>query len=69
MLKQQEFPVLNFPAGRQPHLVGRRRLPKRKDAARRINRCRLGVYSVSIQQPKMEILVEGKLQEEKVCFT
>jgi hypothetical protein len=39
-------------------LLGRRRLPKRKTATRRINRWRLGVYSA-----------EGKPLEEKVCFT
>jgi hypothetical protein len=51
-LKRQDFPVLDFPAGRQLRLAGAKVAPGGKDATRRIKGRRLGVYWQNIREPK-----------------
>src|ERR1035437_6260852 len=58
-LKRQDFPVLDFLAGRQPHLVGAKKAPRRKNATRRINRWRLGVYSTAAGSPKWKFRLKA----------
>jgi hypothetical protein len=68
MLKQTKVPVLDFRRERA-RLVLAKKAPRRKNASSADQQMAAGCILVSNRQSKMEIPVEGKPLEERVCFT